>query len=137
MRAVRQHGVRSPLLEVGFSKAAIRRLSRRRGLETADLPAMPCLASRMPAGVKVDTAALKRVEAAEAVLRAAGFLRFRVRHHGDLARLELPLAEAELLAGTSLGQRIAAQLEELGYRFVALDLHGFKSGRGCRLPGQE
>ncbi len=128
MQAARNLGVRSPLLEVGLGKDAIRRLSRRRGLPTADLPASPCLASRVPAGRPVTVEALRRIEAAETCMREAGFVEFRVRHHGDLARIEVPAEDIGRLSGTDLGDAVTRRLQALGYRFVTVDLRGFRSG---------
>jgi uncharacterized protein len=82
----------------------------------------------LPVGIPVEEAALRRVEAAEDRVRAAGFVEFRVRHHGDLARLEVPFRELHRVAGTELGRRLAAELTSLGYRFVTFDLLGFRSG---------
>lgn len=129
-RAADAHAVRSPLLEHGLGKPAIRLLSRRAGLPTADLPASPCLASRFPAGVPVTVEGLARVEAAEAFLRERGFDEFRVRHHGDVARLEVPAADWPRLADPTTRVAVEARLRELGYRFVAVDLAPFASGRG-------
>lgn len=135
LRAGRLHGVRSPLAEVGLGKAAVRRLSQARGLFTAALPASPCLASRVPAGTKVDAAALGRIEAAEELLRGHGFRDLRVRHHGDLARVEVPLEELPALARPGLRERVVAGLRSVGYRFVTLDLEGFRSGSGSHVDG--
>jgi uncharacterized protein len=130
--AAREHDVLSPLAEQGFSKDAIRRLSRAARLPTADLPASPCLASRFPVGVEVTREGLGRIEAAEELLRARGFREFRVRHHGDLARLELvPEDFARLDARTRA--ELASVLTKLGYRFVSVDLEPFASGRGSTL----
>ncbi len=132
--AARQHGVRSPLLEMGIGKAAIRRLSARRGLQTADLPAAPCLASRFPAGTPVTLAGLARVEAAEELVRSLGFRELRVRHHaGDVARIEVPLSEASRVVGTEAGRSLSDGLKRLGFRFVTLDLEGFRSGSSSTL----
>jgi uncharacterized protein len=128
--AARLRLVRSPLLEVGLGKAAIRRLSRRAALPTADVPATPCLASRFPAGVPVTEEGLRRVEAAEARVRARGFAEFRVRHHGDVARLELSAADLPRMLDPALRAGIDADLRAAGYRFVAVDLAPFASGRG-------
>jgi uncharacterized protein len=132
-RAAGEHAVASPLAECGFTKAAIRRLSRLAGLPTADLPSSPCLASRFPAGVEVTADGLRRVEAAEEVLRSRGFRGFRVRHHGDLARIEVAGADFERLLDPRSRAAIAAALRALGYRFVSLDLEGYESGRGSTL----
>ncbi len=131
--AAREQGVRSPLLEVGLGKAAIRRLSRRAGLPTWDQPSAPCLASRFPAGVPVTVEGLARVEAAEVFLRGVGFAEFRVRHHGDHARIEVPADQFSRLIDPSLRAAITSQLHQLGYRFVSLDLDGFRSGSGSTL----
>ena len=128
--AAQKAGVRSPLLEVGLRKDDIRTLSRRRGLPTADLPSSPCLASRFPAGVPVTVFGLGRVERAEAVLRDLGFVDFRVRDHGDIARLELGAADIARAAAPDVRARIADALRALGYRWVALDLDGYRQGSG-------
>ena len=133
-RAAREQRVLSPLAEIGLRKDAIRRLSRIAGLETADLPSSPCLASRFPAGVEVTEEALARVEAAENALRAMGFRELRVRHHGDVARIELPGADVPRLLDPALRTAISTKLRALGYRFVSLDLEDFRSGRGST-PG--
>lgn len=130
--AARNRLVRSPLLEHGLGKDAIRRLSRRAGLPTADLPSSPCLASRFPAGVPVTEEGLARVEAAEDHVRGLGFVEFRVRHHGDVARLEVPAADLAKILSPAVSASIDARLRELGYRFVAVDLSPFASGRGSR-----
>lgn len=123
-------GVRSPLLEVGLRKADIRHLSRRRGLPTADLPSSPCLASRFPAGIPVTVDGLARVEKAEDALRRLGFGESRVRDHGEIARLELVGADLERAATPELRLAIVAALRALGYRWVALDLDGYRQGSG-------
>jgi uncharacterized protein len=128
LQAAQAHGVRSPLAELGFSKAAIRAFSRARGLQTADLPASPCLASRVPAGEPVSPEALRRIEAAEEILGGLGFGEFRVRHHGALARIEVPREEIPRLVEPGLRDLVAARLRELGYHFVTLDMEGFRSG---------
>jgi pyridinium-3,5-biscarboxylic acid mononucleotide sulfurtransferase len=129
-RAAHERSVLSPLAEIGLRKEAIRRLSRRAGLRTADLPSSPCLASRFPAGVEVTAEALMRVEKAEALLRAMGFTELRVRHHGDIARIELPAADITRILDSALRTEISEKLRALGYRFVSLDLEDFRSGRG-------
>lgn len=136
-RAARELDVLSPLAEVGLDKANIRELSRRRGLETAELPASPCLASRFPAGVAVTESGLERVEAAEEFLRAEGFREFRVRDHGEVARIEVPPRELVRFVTSDLGARTEARLRDLGYRFVTLDLGGFRSGSGSLLSGEQ
>ena len=125
-RAARERGVVTPLADAGLSKAEIRELSAARGLPVADKPASPCLASRFAYGVRVTPEGLARVDAAEEALRELGFSVLRVRDHGDLARIELTPDEIER-AG-ALGTEIAAALRELGFRYVTLDLEGFRSG---------
>lgn len=126
LRAAAEHEVRAPLAEAGLTKADVRALSAERGLDTADKPASPCLASRFAYGVVVTTEGLRRIDAAEEAIRTLGFGDFRVRDHGDLARLEVPAAEIERAA--ALAETISARLGELGYSYVALDLRGYRSG---------
>ncbi len=132
--AASEHRVRSPLVEVGLTKAAIRRLSRARSLPTADLPSSPCLASRFPAGEPVTESGLRQVEAGEALLRELGFSEMRLRHHGSLARIEVPRSRLAELAGTPLAVTLATRLRALGYLYVTLDLEGFRSGSSSHLP---
>ncbi len=124
--AAAEHGVRSPLIEAELTKDEIRALSRERGLPTWDKPAMACLSSRIPYGTAVTVEALERVGAAEAFLRSLGARQLRVRHHDDVARIEVEPQDMMVL----LDQResIVARLKELGYKYVTLDLAGFRSG---------
>ncbi len=122
------HGVRSPLLELGFSKADIRELSREMGLPTWDKPAMACLASRIPHGLPVTVDALDQVGAAEAALRALGLRQVRVRHHGDTARIETGVDEIPLAIESGVREAIVARLQNLGFKHVALDLAGYRQG---------
>ena len=125
-RAVKELGVRSPLLAAGLTKAEVRALSRQFGLPTADKPAMACLASRFPVGDRLTAEGLRRVAAAEAYLSGLGLTQKRVRVHGAAARIELlPEEEPRLLARRG---EAAAALHALGFRYVALDLDGFRSG---------
>ena len=126
--AAREHGVRSPLAELGFTKAEIRLLSRERGIPTWSQPSSPCLSSRIPYGTAVTPERLARVEAAERALRALGVVGdLRVRHHGDLARVELAPAELEHWLGADVA-RLREAVRGAGYARVALDLRGFRSG---------
>lgn len=126
LRALDEQGILSPLKEAGFTKADIRELSRRLGLPTADKPANACLASRFPYGQTITTEKLSRVGKAERVLREAGFEVVRVRHHGDVARIEVPPGDrARLLAAAG---EIVPELKALGYVWVACDLEGYRSG---------
>lgn len=124
--AAQQKGARAPLVEAGLSKAAVRALSARAGLPTADKPAAPCLASRLAYGVEVTKERLERIDAAEEVLRELGFDVLRVRDHGDIARIEVP--PEQIAEVTAHRDRITRELLALGWRFVTLDLVGFRSG---------
>jgi len=124
--AAAEHRVRSPLIEAGLLKQEIRVLSKGLGLPTWDKPAMACLSSRIPYGTPVTVEALDQVGAAEAFLRGLGFRQLRVRHHGEVARIEV---EAEDLTGVlEHRDRIIRRLQNLGYTYVTLDLSGFRSG---------
>ena len=127
-RARREHRVRSPLVEAGMTKEDVRAASRALGLSTAEKPAAPCLASRLPYGTRVTPEALARVAAAEECIRGLGFRQFRVRHHGDLARLEVEPAELDRACAPAVRAAISRGLREVGYRWVALDLEGYRSG---------
>jgi pyridinium-3,5-biscarboxylic acid mononucleotide sulfurtransferase len=127
-RAAREHHVLAPLLDAGLSKREIRLLSQRAGLPTWDRPASACLASRVPYGTAVTPELLDRIDRAEAALRELGFLQFRVRAHGDLARIELAPAELSRGFDAGIAQQIAARLKSLGFAFVALDLEGYRQG---------
>jgi uncharacterized protein len=124
--AADNHQVMSPLVEAGFHKADIRGLASHLGLENADKPQAACLSSRFPYGTAINQELLAQVEAAENVLANAGFSQFRVRHHGEVARLEILPAEFEL--AMTLHEVLQRDIQALGYRFVALDLGGFRSG---------
>jgi pyridinium-3,5-biscarboxylic acid mononucleotide sulfurtransferase len=124
--AAAEHRVRSPLIEAGMTKADIRELSRERGLPTWDKPAMACLSSRIPYGTPVTVEALDQVGAAEAFLRALGFRQLRVRHHNEVARIEVE--PDDLARIVEHRDRIVTRLKNLGYRHVTLDLAGFRSG---------
>ncbi len=127
--AAREHGVASPLLEAAIDKATIRAWSRARGLPTADKPEMPCLASRIPFGSEVDAGKLRQVEAAEDALRSAGFARARVRHHGDIARIEVPEADVARLLDPVLREQVVAGVRGAGFEYVTIDLEGYRRGR--------
>jgi uncharacterized protein len=129
LTAAAEHGVRHPLQEAGFSKADVRTLARAWGLPTWDKPASPCLSSRLAPGVAVTTERTGRVEAAEMLLRSLGYRECRVRlHEGELARIEVPVAELARLADPDVHQDLVHQLKKLGFQFVTLDLEGFRSG---------
>jgi uncharacterized protein len=124
--AAEENAVRSPLLEAGLTKAEIRAWSRELGLPTWDQPAAPCLASRLPYGIAVTPERLRQVEAAELALRALGFRDFRVRHHGEVARLEVHPSELARVPGHRVA--ILAAVREAGFRRVLLDLQGYRRG---------
>lgn len=124
--AAMEQGVRSPLLELGIDKATVRALAASYGLPNADKPSAPCLSSRVPYGTTITVALLKQIGAAERALRAIGFRELRVRHHGDVARIEIP--PGEFARAIELATTINDAIMSTGYRFVALDLRGFRSG---------
>jgi len=127
--AAREHGARAPLQEAGFTKQDVRDLARRWGIPAWNRPAMACLSSRFPYGTPVTAEGLRQVDRAEAYLRGLGYEQLRVRHHTDLARLELPGDEVTaLLADGDRRRAIAAVLGDIGYARVTLDLRGFRSG---------
>ncbi len=127
-RAAAELGVHSPLLEAGLTKAEIREWSSQLGLATATKPAMACLASRLPYGTPITATVLSQVEQAEQILQDLGFRQLRVRHHGDLARIEVAAAEIPRLATPPVRGQILQQLQALGYRHVAVDLAGYQMG---------
>jgi uncharacterized protein len=127
-RAAREFGVLSPLDEVGLTKSDIRDLSREAGLPCWDEPASACLSSRIPYYSEVTDAKLRQIEAAEAAVRELGFRVVRVRHHGDLARLELARDEMPRALDAGVSRAIDAALTRLGFRFVSLDLKGYRTG---------
>ncbi|HLM00841.1 MAG TPA: ATP-dependent sacrificial sulfur transferase LarE [Pyrinomonadaceae bacterium] len=126
--AAREKGVRSPLVEVGMSKAEIRELSRGQNLPTWNAPASPCLSSRIAYGIPVSIARLGKIERGEAVLRGFGFTEFRVRYHGELVRLEIAPAEMERALRKETVDQLAEEFKKLGFRYVTLDLHGYRTG---------
>ncbi|MGC9260998.1 MAG: ATP-dependent sacrificial sulfur transferase LarE [Phycisphaerae bacterium] len=125
-RAAREHGVVSPLASLGFTKPLVRALAREMDLQVWDKPATPCLSSRVPHGVPIVPGLLARIEAAEDVLAGLGFKEFRVRHHGDVARVEVPVDD--MSRAIILRQQIVSGIQQAGYTFVSLDLSGFRSG---------
>jgi uncharacterized protein len=125
-QAAAERGAAFPLVDAGFTKDDVRAASRALGLRTWDKPAAACLASRVPYGTPVTLGVLREVAAAESGLRALGFRQLRVRHYGDLARLEVPVAE--LPAVVARRDEVIAAVQAAGYRYVTLDLEGFRSG---------
>lgn len=129
LAAASEHAVRHPLQEAGFTKADVRAVARHWNLPTWDKPAAPCLSSRLAPGLAVTPERTRRVEEAEAFLRALGLRDFRVRYHdGDLARVEVPTADVARLAADPVRTDLAREFHRLGFKFVTLDLDGFRSG---------
>jgi uncharacterized protein len=128
IKAAHECNVRSPLVEAGFTKADVRAAARELGLSSWNKPAAACLSSRIPRGVPITMDKLRRVEAAEAVLQAEGLSHFRVRDHGDIARIELSPDEFARLNQPALRSSISARLREIGFRFVCVDLEGYRPG---------
>lgn len=127
-QAAREHRVVAPLSAVGLGKEEIRRLSKRMGLPTWNKASFACLSSRFPKGTRVDVEEMRKVEAAEELLRGEGFRQFRARHHGDLVRIEVDPDEIAVLADAARRDRIVAGLRAAGYRHVTLDLAGYRTG---------
>jgi uncharacterized protein len=125
-RAAKEYGMRSPLQEMGLTKAEIRAISRELGLSTWDKPSSACLASRVPYGDPIDEHILEQIGQAELVLRDLGLRQMRVRHHGLIARIEVPLDDFDTIF--THREHIVTSLKSLGYNYVTLDLTGFRSG---------
>jgi uncharacterized protein len=120
--------VRHPLVEAELTKAEIRDLSRSLGLATWDRPASPCLSSRFPYGTQITIEALSQVERGEQMLRSFGFSVARVRYHGEVARIEVEASEIARMLDATIREAVDRELQKIGFRFVALDLRGFRSG---------
>jgi uncharacterized protein len=134
-RAAEEFAVRSPLAEAGFSKADVRALANRLGLEVWDKPALACLSSRFPYGTAISLELLQQVERAEDAVLGAGIRECRVRHHGDVARIEVPLDQLERLTAPGTRELIVAGVQAAGYRYVTIDLGGYVSGNLNRALG--
>ncbi|HWF61224.1 MAG TPA: ATP-dependent sacrificial sulfur transferase LarE [Nitrospira sp.] len=128
IKAAREWGVRSPLVEVELSKTDIRILAKELGLSNWDKPAAACLSSRIPRGIVITSEQLRLVEGAEAVLHREGFRHFRVRNHGEIARIELAQDELPRLMESDRCAEISARLKSLGFKFVTVDLEGYRPG---------
>lgn len=128
IKAAREWGVRSPLVEAELSKADIRHLARDLGLSNWDKPAAACLSSRIPRGIPITIEKLNRVEGAEALLYREGLRQVRVRDHGEIARIEVAPDEVPWLLDSERRTRVSAGLKELGFRFVTVDLEGYRPG---------
>jgi len=137
MRAIAELGVASPLREAGLGKEEIRELSMRAGLPTWDKPAFACLASRIPYGERIDAAKLERIERAEDYLRGLGLRQFRVRSHGDLARIEVGPEERCKLYSDDTLDAMAAAFESFGFQYACLDLSGYRRGSLNKAIGED
>lgn len=127
-KAAEEHAVVAPLAECGIGKAELREIAAELGLSIHDKPASPCLSSRVQYGERITPEKLRRIDAAETFLRELGFRECRVRHHGNLARIEVPPGGLGRFSDAELRARVDAKLRELGYKYVTLDLRGFRSG---------
>ena len=127
-RAAQERDVRSPLAELGFTKADVRAVAAHLGLASHDKPASPCLASRIPYGSEITREKLAMIERSEDLLRSLGFAELRVRHHGEIARIELPMRDMPRMLEPAVREQVANGLKAMGFRFVTLDLEGFRSG---------
>jgi uncharacterized protein len=127
-KASAEAGIRSPLLEVGLTKAEIRQLSHAQGLPTWDRPASPCLASRIPYGTPVTAETLNKIARGEKYLHSLGLRQVRLRHHGDIARIELDQPDMAKIIKTDIRQGIIEHFKALGYKYVTLDLTGYRTG---------
>lgn len=137
-QAAQQHQVAAPLLAVGLTKQEIRELAREAGLRVWDKPASACLSSRIEYGRPVTREALDVVERGEDALRALGFRQFRVRHHGDIVRIEIASEELERALNPAMAAQFTAVFKQLGFKFVTLDLEGFRSGSmNALLPAEQ
>ncbi|WP_418791234.1 ATP-dependent sacrificial sulfur transferase LarE [Phosphitispora sp. TUW77] len=128
IRAARELGIRSPLQEAGLSKIQIRQMSRDLGLPNWDKPAMPCLCTRIPYNEPVTNEKLRQIEQAETFLRSLGITELRVRHHGDLARIEVPLCVIDQILSENLRSAIIKKFASIGFYYVSIDLKGLRSG---------
>jgi uncharacterized protein len=127
-RAAKLHDVKAPLVDVGLTKAEIRELSRRAGLPTWDRPASACLSSRIPYGTPVTIQNIKTVEIGEEELKALGFRQFRTRFHGELVRIEIAPEELPKALNLEIAGKLTAIFKQLGYKYVTLDLEGYRQG---------
>ena len=128
MRALAELGILSPLREAGLTKAEIRRAAKERGVPAWDRPANPCLATRIPTGTPITRDMLVTIDRAERFLRGLGLADVRVRHHGDIARIEVPRDRMKDILDPATAGRIAGALKSLGFRHIALDIEGYRRG---------
>ncbi|MDK2806057.1 ATP-dependent sacrificial sulfur transferase LarE [Thermoanaerobacterium thermosaccharolyticum] len=127
-RAAKELGVKSPLLECGFTKDDIREMSKNLGLPTWNKPAYACLSSRFPYGQEITSEKLSMVEKSEEYLLKLGFVGFRVRHHGDIARIELNPDQINMMMDENIRKKVVSKLKEIGFKYVSLDLEGYRTG---------
>jgi uncharacterized protein len=127
-QAGRELEIRSPLIEAQLTKAEIRELSRLQGLPTWDQPASACLSSRIPYGSAVTVEKLRMIDRGEEILRAHGFSQSRVRHHGDVARIEIPREDLPRALTVEMFERFSVEFKKIGFRFVAIDVDGYRTG---------
>ncbi|HKC93574.1 MAG TPA: ATP-dependent sacrificial sulfur transferase LarE [Nitrospira sp.] len=128
IKAARDWKVRSPLVEASFTKADVRAVAQSLRLSSWDKPAAACLSSRIPRGIPITMEKLQRIERAEAVLQGEGFRHVRVRDHGDIARIEIAVEDFSKLNEAHVRARVSAHLREIGFRFVCVDLEGYRTG---------
>ncbi|MEN8126937.1 MAG: ATP-dependent sacrificial sulfur transferase LarE [Planctomycetota bacterium] len=126
--AVKVLGIGTPLMDAELTKSDIRLLSKELDLPTADVPASPCLASRVAYGETITEEKLNQVEQAEDILRSLGFVEFRVRHHGTIARIEVPATDIKKVVSESTRREIVERIKALGFQYISLDLQGFRTG---------
>jgi uncharacterized protein len=127
-RAAAELGVRSPLREAGLTKGDIRAISRRMGLPTWNKPSFACLSSRIPYGTRIEPDILRRLDEAERFMKGLGFRQVRVRHHGDIARIEVDPEEIQRLASIDIRRQVTEKFKELKYLYTTLDLNGYRTG---------
>jgi uncharacterized protein len=128
MAAAKSRGILAPLIDAGFTKVDVRLVSKAWGLSTWNDPAAACLSSRIPYGTPVTVEALRMIDRAEAFLKSIGFRQVRVRHHEEIARIEVDLTEIPRFFTSGLYEQVATELKSIGYRYVTLDLQGYRTG---------
>jgi uncharacterized protein len=133
-RAATENNVRAPLLEAGLTKAEVREISRAKGLPTWNKSSYACLSSRIPYGTRITVERLRQIEKAEEILKALGFRTVRVRYHTDIARIEVGSDEIDMFLKDGLREQAVEKLKALGFKFVALDLQGYRPGSLNEIP---
>lgn len=137
MHAVEELGIESPLLELGFTKEDVREILKTKGIESWNAPSNSCLAARIPYGNVITEEKLHTIKKAETFLHDLGFSTVRVRHHGDVARVELDESELQRAVKPSIRRRIVSSFESFGFSYVSLDLSGYRTGSMNKPPGNE